>query len=203
MQLRTDSAKMLRCLTLLLCTIGLTLICPSLKDVAGADEEGVFPTQQGKGSADDTDTTDKEGVIDGTSDEFEQNEKEGWTLLIGDVKINRPDGFLNADRVTIHEDVETDETTKTVAEGNVELRDGDVFATCDHAILNHITDIIELRDNVVVIQDEDRLESDFFTFNRRTGKRIGKGNIKFRVRIKQKKETQLDQTEESDSKEEK
>jgi lipopolysaccharide export system protein LptA len=42
---------------------------------------------------------------------------------------------------------------------------------------------VELSKNVVVLQNEDRLEAKQFMFNRRTGKRTGKGDVKFRVRI--------------------
>jgi lipopolysaccharide transport protein LptA len=197
MQQRIDFAKMSRYLALLLCAISLTFISSFLlKGAAETDEPETFLPPQEEDSDNSTDEIDEEDTIEGTSDEFEQNEGEGWTILTGNVKINRPDGFLNANKVTIYEDVETNETTQTVAEGNVELRDGDTFATCEHAILDHITDMIELHDNVVVLQNEDRLEADFFTFNRRTGKRIGKGNIKFKVRVKEKKKSESDQKEE-------
>ena len=42
---------------------------------------------------------------------------------------------------------------------------------------------MELSEDVVVLQNEDRLEAKQFMFNRRTGKRTGKGDVKFRVRI--------------------
>lgn len=187
---------MLCCFALLLWAIGLMLMSFLVEGIADDTEQETSPPQQEEGSEDSSEKIDDEDIIEGTSDEFEQREKEGQTILIGNVKINRVDGFLNADKVIIHKDVETGETTKTVAEGHVELREAGIFATCDHAILNHVTDIIELRDNVVVLQEEDRLEADFFTFNRRTGQRTGKGNIKFRVRIKPKKQSPSEQTEE-------
>ena len=136
------------------------------------------------------------------ADRFEQREKEGLTIFTGNVQIERPDGFLNGDKVTIHENVERDETEKTVAEGNVELRDGDIFVTCAHATLNHLTDIIYFRDDVVVLQNEDRLEADEFWYNRRTGERSGEGNIKVRFRVKSQKEPETDPQEEAESQEE-
>ena len=129
------------------------------------------------------------------ADRFEQHEKEGLTIFTGNVQIERPDGFLNADKVTIYENVETNVTVKTVAEGSVELRDGDIFVTCAHATLNHLTDIIDFRDDVVVLQNEDRLEADIFTYNRRTGERSGEGNIKVRFRVKSPKESESDSQE--------
>lgn len=110
---------------------------------------------------------------------------------------------MNADKVTIHENVETNETVKTVAEGNVELRDEDIFVTCAHATLNHLTDIIYFRDDVVVLQNQDRLEANQFWYNRRTGERWGEGDIKVRFRVKAQEEPETEaQEEEADSQEE-
>ena len=194
MQLRTNSAKIPGPFVALLCTLGLLFIAFLLDSRAvSADEQETSPPQQ---EAISDDTSSDEEVIDVKhADRFEQRDKEGLTIFTGNVQIERPDGFLNADKVTIYEDVQTNETVKTVAEGNVELRDGDTFATCAHAILNHVTDIIELRDNVVVLQNEDRLEADSFTYNRLTGERSGEGNIKVRFRIKQKQKSESDQQE--------
>ncbi len=143
-----------------------------------ADEQEIDPSQQEM-------VSEEEEVINVKhADRFEQRDKEGVTIFTGNVQIERPDGFLNADKVTIYENVETNETVQTVAEGNVELRDGDIFVTCAHATLNHVTDIIEFRENVVVLQNQDRLEADTFRYNRRTGERSGEGNIKVRFRVK-------------------
>ena len=117
------------------------------------------------------------------ADFFEQDEETGLTILTGAVRIRQTGGFLNADKVTLHRDLETGEYKKTVAVGNVEMRDQDIFATCKHAINDHVEDIVELSEDVVVLQNEDRLEAKHFMFNRRTGKRTGKGDVKFRVRI--------------------
>ena len=106
------------------------------------------------------------------------------------VKITRPDGFLNGNKVEIYKNLETDEITKIIAQEQVEMRDEDIFATSDNAVINQVDDTVDLRDNVVVIQEEDRLEANSFTYNRRTGKRVGKGGVRFRVRINQKKEAE-------------
>lgn len=111
------------------------------------------------------------------------------------VKITRPDGFLNGNKVEIYKNLETDNIIKIIAQEQVEMRDEDIFATSDYADLNQVDDTVDLRENVVVIQEEDRLEAKSFTYNRRTGKRVGKGGVRFRVRISQKKEAE----EESDS----
>ncbi len=112
------------------------------------------------------------------------------------VKITRPDGFLNGNRVEIYKNLETDEITKIIAQELVEMRDEDIFATSDYADLNQVDDTVDLRENVVVIQEEDRLEAKSFTYNRRTGKRVGKGSVKFRVRISQKNEDEQESNNE-------
>ena len=194
MQQRINSTIIPRPLVALLWAVGLLFSIFSLTSRAfSADEQETTPPQQetmGEEAMSDEDVINVKHA-----DRFEQRDKEGLTIFTGAVQIERPDGFLNADKVTIYENVETNETVKTVAEGNVELRDGDIFVTCAHATLNHLTDIIEFRDNVVVLQNQDRLEADTFTYNRQTGERSGEGNIKVRFRMKSKKESESDSQE--------
>lgn len=143
----------------------------------------------------------KKEVITGSSDKSERDPKKGIIILIGNAKTVRHDenedeviGFLNADRITLKQDLDTGETKEIIAEGNVEIRDDKIFATCDHATMDNITNIITLKDNVVVLQDNDRLETKLFTFNRITGKQTGIGDVKFRVTVTQ---TVPDETEDS------
>ena len=162
-----------------------------------ADEQETSLPQQ---EAMDDESPPDEDVIDVKhADRFEQREKDGVTIFTGNVQIERPTGFLNADEVTIYENVETNTTERTVAEGNVELRDGDIFVTCAHATLNHLTDIIYFQEDVVVLQNEDRLEADKFWYNRRTGERSGEGNIKVRFRVKSQKEPEVESQEEAEA----
>lgn len=136
-------------------------------------------------------TEPKKEVIVGDSDEADRNIKTGITILIGNVKTIRLNeqgieiGFLNADKVTLKTDTKTGQTTEIIAVGNVEIRDQDLFATCDHATMNNLTNIITLKDNVVVLQNKDRLETKLFTFNRTTGEQKGVGNVKFKVTVTQ------------------
>lgn len=136
-------------------------------------------------------TEPKKEVIVGDSDEADRNIKTGITILIGNVKTIRLNeqgveiGFLNADKVTLKTDTKTGQTTEIIAVGNVEIRDQDIFATCDHATMNNLTNIITLKDNVVVLQNKDRLETKLFTFNRTTGEQKGVGNVKFKVTVTQ------------------
>ena len=157
---------------LFFCVFGLMFISFSLKYVAAASEEDILTPQQAKATLADED------VIDVTADFYRYEKKEGIIILIGHVKINLPSGFLNADKATLYEDAETGDIVKTVAEGHVELQDKGALATCDYAILYHIEDIVDLRENVVVTQDEDRLLAKHVIYERRTGKQISEGNVK-------------------------
>ena len=146
-------------------------------DTASADGDGTPET-----------TTEK---ITGTSKRMERYEKQGITILIDEAKTVRYDeqdveiGFLNADKITLKTDLETGATTEIIAVGNVEIRDQDIFATCDHAVMNNLTNTVVLKDNVVVLQNKDRLETKLFTFNRTTGKQTGEGGVKFKVTVTQ------------------
>ena len=201
MQLRINFITIPKPIVALLWAVVLLLNVLLLNNQAyPADEPGTSPPQQEETS---DETASEEEVINVThADRFEQREKEGVTIFTGNVQIERPNGFLNADKVTIYENVETNETVRTVSEGNVELRDGDIFVTCAHATLNHLTDIIDFLDDVVVLQNEDRLEADKFWYNRRTGERSGEGNIKVRIRVKSQKQPDTGSQEETESQEE-
>ena len=210
MQLRINSATISSPSVALLCTVCILSSVLFLNNRAfPVDEQETAPSQQ-EGMIDEptadedvAETTVDEDVIDVKhADRFEQREKEGVTIFTGNVQIERPSGFLNADKVTIYENVETNETVKTVAEGNVELRDGDIFVTCAHAVLDHLTDIITFREDVIVLQNEDRLEADTFRYNRRTGERSGEGNIKVRFRVKSTEEPEESDSQEGEGEEE-
>ncbi len=189
-----------RGLITLVWSLGFCLTSLLLPHDAYAEEPETTGAAREQVKSDAVDASDDEEIIDGIADYFERDEKQGLTILrkgprFGQVQIIRPNGFLHADKVTIHEDVETDATIKTVAEGNVEIRDEGMFATCEHAIINHVDDTVDLRDNVVVIQNADRLEAEHFTFNRRTGKQTADGGVKFKVRMKRTQKTAETATE--------
>ncbi len=195
MRLRINSVTVPRPIVALLWAVGLSLNVLMLSNRAFPVEEQEAALAQQE-TVDDNDLSEGDVIDVKHADRFEQREKEGVTIFTGNVQIERPNGFLNADKVTIYENVETNETVRTVSEGNVELRDGDIFVTCAHATLNHLTDIIDFRDDVVVLQNEDRLEADKFSYNRRTGERFGEGNIKVRFRVKSQEEPETESQEE-------
>lgn len=200
-------------LTLFLCFVSLTLGAeeteteerPSSTEAAEI-QTTEDPVEQ-NGTAENTDTvpeTTKE-IITGTSKRMESYEQKGITILIDEAKTVRRNeqgieiGFLNADKITLKRDLETGTTKEIVAEGNVEIRDQDIFATCDHAIMNNVTSTIILTDNVVVLQNKDRLETKFFTFNRVTGKQTAEGDVKFKVTVTQAAPAEAEAGEDTES----
>ena len=186
-------------LTLLVCLVSLTLGAedteteelPSSTDTV--EIQTTENTVERNGTAENTNTTVEptKEIITGTSKRMESYEQEGLTILIDEAKTVRRNeqgieiGFLNADKITLKRDIESGVTTEIIAEGNVEIRDQDIFATCDHAIMDNLTSTIILTDNVVVLQNKDRLETKFFTFNRVTGKQTAEGDVKFKVTVTQ------------------
>ena len=193
------------CLLLFVCIVPLALNAeeaeiemptPSADGVASAREnstQAAAGAENTNGASADIDSTAEPTTetITGTSKRMERFEKEGITILIDEAKTIRYDqqgvevGFLNADKITLKSDPETGTTTEVIAVGNVEIRDQDIFATCDHAVMNNLTNTVVLTDNVVVLQDKDRLETKLFTFNRTTGKQTGEGGVKFKVTVTQ------------------
>lgn len=165
-------------------------------------EETVKPTSNDN----DTLPESTKEVITGTSDRMERDQKNGITILIGKAKTVRKNeedveiGFLNADKITLKSDPETGETVEIIAEGNVEIRDQDMFATCEHATMNNLTNIIVLKDKVIVTQNKDKLETKLFTYNRTTGKQTGVGDVKFKVSITQANPIQEENSEDQNGK---
>ena len=187
------------CLILLICLASLTLGAEDTETGERSSATKSMETQTtentGQAAAPAGNTgvpveTNKEQIT-GTADRMERYDKEGITILIGNAKTVRYNeqgveiGFLNADKITMKSDPETDTTREIIAEANVEIRDQDIFATCDHAIMNNLTNTITLKENVVVLQNKDRLETKLFTFNRTTGKQTGEGGVKFKVSVTQ------------------
>ena len=185
--------------TLLVFLIPLTIVAEDTKTEEPSSATNGVETQTTGDTAQNANATEKNSatseiskeLITGTAVRMERYEKEGITILIEEAKTVRYNeqgveiGFLNADKITLKTDPETDQTIEIVAEGNVEIRDQNIFATCDHAIMNNLTNIITLKENVVVLQNKDRLETKLFTFNRTTGKQTGEGGVKFKVTVTQ------------------
>ena len=153
-----------------------------------SEEPKLEPSEKTEAAADDAEKGEEKNAergeeINGSADNLERFEKDGITILTGNVKILRTDGYLNADKVTFYTDPVTGDTVRTVAENNVEIRDAEIFATCEHATMNHLTNTIILKTDVVVLQNKDRLETVLFTYNRTTGEQTAEGDVKFKVRV--------------------
>ncbi|HID55314.1 TPA: hypothetical protein EYP37_02205 [Candidatus Poribacteria bacterium] len=129
----------------------------------------------------------EKGYIVGSADEYEENEKDGVILFRGNVKMVRENGYLYADQVEVHRDPKTGDVLKTIATGHVDMKDGDLIAKCDKAILDEVNDIIELSGSVVVIRGSDRVEAPYVKYDRKTGRRFGKGGVRFKVQLKERK----------------
>ncbi len=199
-------------LTLLVCLVSLTLAAENTETEAPSSASSVEMqttenTEQETGTAEDTGTAAEmtKEIITGTSKRMESYEQKGITILIGEAKTVRRNeqgieiGFLNADKITLKRDLETETTKEIIAEGNVEIRDQNIFATCDHATMDNLTSTIILKDNVVVLQNKDRLETKFFTFNRITGKQTAEGDVKFKVTVTQVAPVTTEETENTES----
>lgn len=144
------------------------------------------PAQQGdKGASEPQEVKPEKGYVQGTADEFEEKENEGIIIFRGNVRMFREDGHLFADKVTVYRDPKTGEVLRTIAEGNVDLKDGDLMARCDKAVLNEAEDTIELSGSVVVIRGTDRVEAPYVKYDRKTGVRIGRGGVRFKVKLKE------------------
>ncbi len=199
-------------LTLLVCLVSMTLAAENTtteerSSVSSVEMQTTENTEQKTSTAEDTGAAAEmtKEIITGTSQRMESYEQKGITILIGEAKTVRRNeqgieiGFLNADKITLKRDLETDTTKEIVAEGNVEIRDQSIFATCDHATMDNLTSTIILKDNVVVLQNKDRLETKFFTFNRITGKQTAEGDVKFKVTVTQVAPVATEETENTES----
>jgi len=214
------------CFGVIICLVAFSVVAEETPDAEKKDDEVAQQTEkkpdapvksaENKNATKKTDTPSSKSdtavteptkeVITGTAEKMERYEKTGVTILIGNAKTVRKTvqgieiGFLNADQITLKADTETGETKEIIAVGNVEIRDLEIFATCDHATMNNLTNIIVLKDNVVVLQKNDRLETKLFTFNRTTGKQTGEGDVKFKVTVTQAAPTATpEESEESSS----
>lgn len=151
-------------------------------------------------NTDQTKPSDDEEVVLVEAADMEENVKEGITILTGNVSIIRETGYLYADKVTFYRDPHSNDKTvqRTVAEGNVRLKDNDLVGTCDRAEFRDGNNMIELigseKNPAVVLQEQDRYEAPRFTYDRRTGRRTASGGVKLRVRVK-KAETESPQRE--------
>ena len=136
--------------------------------------------------------------IDIRSEELDEDETTGTTVFTGHVKIVRPNGYLNADKVTVHRDVTDRSVIKMVAEGHVDMKEGELTAVCKTAIFDEIKDTVELKESVVVLQGADRLEADEVFFDRKAGRRKARGRVRVRAALQTKSDESVEVPDEED-----
>lgn len=97
------------------------------------------------------------------------------TVLEGHAKLHRSGGdYMYADQITIYKDTKTKEVIKIVAVGNVDMKEKDMAATCNHAIFYEKEDRIEFKGtankSAVVDTGNNRMEAPFITYFRKDGR---------------------------------
>jgi len=110
-----------------------------------------------------------------SADKLTYNKNSGVTVLEGHAKLHRNDGdYMYADQITIYRDVETDEMIKMVSVGNVEMKEKDMSATCEHAIFYEKEERIEFKGSAnkpaVVDSGSNRMEAPFIIYFREDGR---------------------------------
>jgi len=129
-------------------------------------------------------------VVDIEAERMDEDVDAGTTTFTGNVRITRETGYLYADKVTLFRDVGGADSSvqRTLAAGNVRMKDDDMVATSETAEFRDGNNIIDLQGTkkspAVVLQGEDRYEAERFVYDRRTGKRTASGGVKLRVRVK-------------------
>ena len=107
-----------------------------------------------------------------SADKLTYSSKSGVTVLEGNAKLHRSDGdYMYADQITMYEDTTTKEMIKTVAVGNVEMKEKDMAATCNHAIFYEKEERIEFKGTAdkpaVVDTGNNRMEAPFIIYFRK------------------------------------
>lgn len=150
------------------------------------------------------DKTTKTVVYDIDAKRVDINRKTGVTVFEGDAKLNVLDSedFLNADKITVYKDVETDEVIRIESVGNVDMNQRGMKATCERSIFYEKEDRIELvgsEEKLAIIDDgNNRIEAPFIIYFRNEDRISASGGVKARITIAAKEvEITEESTEES------
>ena len=177
---------------LLVVAISVLSLCPAAWTASEEASNKVSSETSGKGT--------KTVVYDIDAKNVDVNRKTGVTVFEGDAKLNVLDSedFLNADKITVYKDVETDEVIRIESVGNVDMSQSGMKATCERSIFYEKEDRFELEgseDKLAVIDDGDsRIEAPDITYFRNEDRIIASGGVKARVTIAAK---EVEITEES------
>ncbi len=142
---------------------------------------------------------------DYSADNMNSDRKNGVTILEGNAKLKVRDSedYLNADKVTIYRDVDTNELVKMEAVGNVDMSQKGMKATCHRAVFYETEDRIELEgteDSLAVVDDgKNKMEAPNITYFRKEDRIEAKGKVSGHVMIKEKPgETEEKEAEEKE-----
>ena len=119
------------------------------------------------------------------------NRKTGVSVLEGDARVRRSDGdYLNADKITIYRDVETNELIKIEAVGNVDMKEKGMKATCERAIFYETEERIEMEGSedspAIVDEGENRMEASKITYFRKEDLIVAEDNVTGQLTIEAK-----------------
>ena len=122
----------------------------------------------------------KSDEVNGSADVIKDDLEKGVRILEGNARLDRVDGtgHLYADRITMFydPDEESPRPNRMLAEGSVQLREGDMNAECDTADFTDGMNVIELTNKegkVIVLQEKDEMKADKFRYDRRDESRQG------------------------------
>ena len=106
-----------------------------------------------------------------SADKMTHNKNSGVTVLEGQAKFSRSnDDYLHADQITIYKDVNTDEIIKIESVGNVEMKEKDMTATCEHSIFYEQENRIEFQGSIdkpaIVDSGDNKMEAPFIIYFR-------------------------------------
>ena len=124
------------------------------------------------------------------------DKKTGITILKGNAKViknstdpNSANDHIYADQINVYKDVKTDELIKMEATGNVDMKEGDLLATCAHAILYEAEDRIEMEGSPAKVDDgKNKIEAPSIIYYRTDQRLEAKGEVSGIITIEEKKE---------------
>jgi len=149
-----------------------------------------------------SDKATKTVVYDIDAKKVDFSRKTGITIFEGDAKLKvlDSDDFLNADKITVYKDVETDEVIKIESVGNVDMSQAGMKATCEKSIFYEKEDRIEMegtKEKLAVVDDgENKIEAPNIIYYRKEDRISASGGVKARVKIEAQEETATEETTE-------
>lgn len=132
--------------------------------------------------------------------EMIMDRKSGITVFKGEAKIieveettkkpKQNGNYIYADQVSVYRDPETNEVIKMEAIGNVVMRQGDLNATCAHAVLYEAEDRIDMDGSPAKVDDgKNNIEAPSIIYYRKENRLEAKGSVSGFITIEEKEET--------------